>query len=345
MVALIQNWFKRHLSDPEAVGLILLLTICVVSLMLIGGILTPVLTSVVIAYLLNGIVKGLDRCKIPHTLSTTIVCVIFVGALYVGILLLLPLLWDQLSRLIVELPKFISLSNDYIVKLHQRYPDYVSVDQFKHVLLSFRSELANLGQYALSISISSLSNLVTLVVYLVLAPMLVFFMIKDANIIIPWITQFMPQKRRLISQVWFEVNDQIGNFVRAKVLEIFVVSIVSILAFVLLGLNYSVLLGILVGLSVLIPFVGITIVTLPVIIVAYLQWGWTPDFVYLVIVYSIIAILDGNVLAPLLFSEAVKLHPVAVIVAILFFGGIWGFWGVFFAIPLATLVKAILNAF
>lgn len=345
MVALIQNWFKRHLSDPEAVGLILLLSISIISLMLIGGILTPVLTSVVIAYLLNGFVKALDRCKLPHTLSTSIVCFIFVGALYVGILLLLPLLWDQLSRLIVELPKFISISNDYIVKLHDRYPDYVSVDQFKQVLLSFRAELSNLGQYALSISISSLSNLVTLVVYLVLAPLLIFFMLKDADIIIPWLTQFIPQKRRLISQVWFEVNDQIGNFVRAKVLEIFVVSSVSILAFVLLNLNYSVLLGILVGLSVLIPFVGVTIVTLPVIIVAYLQWGWTPQFAYLVIVYSIIAILDGNVLAPLLFSEAVKLHPVAVIVAILFFGGIWGFWGVFFAIPLATLVKAIINAF
>jgi putative permease len=60
--------------------------------------------------------------------------------------------------------------------------------------------------------------------------------------------------------------------------------------------------------------------------------------------YGVIQLLDGNVLVPLLFSEAVNLHPVAIIVAVLFFGGIWGVWGVFFAIPLATLVSAIFSA-
>jgi putative permease len=68
------------------------------------------------------------------------------------------------------------------------------------------------------------------------------------------------------------------------------------------------------------------------------------DFLYIVIAYSIIQALDGIVLVPVLFSEAVNLHPIAIIVAILFFGGLWGFWGVFFAIPLATVVKAVLTA-
>jgi len=61
-------------------------------------------------------------------------------------------------------------------------------------------------------------------------------------------------------------------------------------------------------------------------------------------IYVTIHVLDGNILVPILFSEAVNLHPVAIIVAVLVFGGIWGFWGIFFAIPLATLVKALLNA-
>ena len=74
------------------------------------------------------------------------------------------------------------------------------------------------------------------------------------------------------------------------------------------------------------------------------QWGWGTDFFYLLGVYAIIQALDGNVLVPLLFSEAVNLHPVAIILAVLAFGGVWGFWGVFFAIPLATLVKAVLYA-
>ncbi|MCA1779625.1 MAG: AI-2E family transporter, partial [Xanthomonadaceae bacterium] len=100
----------------------------------------------------------------------------------------------------------------------------------------------------------------------------------------------------------------------------------------------------LVGFSVLIPYIGAAIVTIPVAIVAFIQFGFTSDFVWVIVAYAIIQLLDGNVLVPVLFSEVVSLHPVAIIIAVLVFGGIWGFWGVFFAIPLATLVNAVLRA-
>ncbi|NNK85027.1 MAG: AI-2E family transporter, partial [Desulfobacterales bacterium] len=74
------------------------------------------------------------------------------------------------------------------------------------------------------------------------------------------------------------------------------------------------------------------------------QWDIGPSFVYTLIAYTIIQILDGNLLVPLLLSEVVNLHPVAIIVALLLFGGLWGLWGLFFAIPLATLVHAIIKA-
>jgi putative permease len=93
-----------------------------------------------------------------------------------------------------------------------------------------------------------------------------------------------------------------------------------------------------------IPYIGAAVVTLPVAIIAFFQWGWSDYFFYLMLAYGVIQALDGNVLVPLLFSEAVNLHPVAIIVAVLVFGGLWGFWGVFFAIPLATLIKAVMNA-
>ena len=82
----------------------------------------------------------------------------------------------------------------------------------------------------------------------------------------------------------------------------------------------------------------------PVAAVAYLQFGWGGDFALVMVIYGVIQFIDGNILVPLLFSEAVNLHPVAIITAILFFGGVWGFWGIFFAIPLATLLKAVINA-
>ena len=159
-----------------------------------------------------------------------------------------------------------------------------------------------------------------------------------------WLASFLPTQRAVLSSVWHEMDDQLANYVRGKVVEILIVGAAAYVLFAFMGLNYSVLLAIMVGFSVLIPYIGATLVTIPVALVGYVQWGLGTDFYTLVVAYLILQALDGNVLVPLLFSEAVNLHPVAIIVAVLVFGGLWGFWGVFFAIPLATLIKAILNA-
>jgi len=96
--------------------------------------------------------------------------------------------------------------------------------------------------------------------------------------------------------------------------------------------------------SVIIPYIGAIIVTVPVLLVAFMQYGWSVDLAYIAVIYSVITVLAGYLLEPILFSEALNLHPIAIITAIMVFGGIWGFWGIFFAIPLATVVRAIINA-
>jgi putative permease len=106
-------------------------------------------------------------------------------------------------------------------------------------------------------------------------------------------------------------------------------------------LNYSTLLGISVGLSVVIPYVGAAIVTIRVAGVGLYQFGFNSTFGYLMASYIVIQILDGNVLVPKLFAEKMKLHPFIILASVLVFGSLWGFWGVFFAIPLATLIKTI----
>ena len=173
---------------------------------------------------------------------------------------------------------------------------------------------------------------------------MVFFFLKDKKDLISSVTAFLPKERVMATQVGDEMYQQIMNYIRGKVIEILIVGGASIIAFIALDLNYAVLLGVLVGLSVLVPYVGATIVTIPVALVALFQWGTQAEFGYLMLAYGIIQALDGNLLVPLLFSEAVNLHPVTIIIAVILFGGLWGFWGVFFAIPLATLVKAVINA-
>ena len=111
-----------------------------------------------------------------------------------------------------------------------------------------------------------------------------------------------------------------------------------------MGLNYTALLSIIVGVSVLIPYVGAFLATIPVVVVAFLQFGIGFDLYMIVGLYLLLQALDGNLLVPILFSDAVKLHPVVIMLAVFVFGGIFGFWGAFFSIPLATFIKAVWNS-
>ena len=99
-----------------------------------------------------------------------------------------------------------------------------------------------------------------------------------------------------------------------------------------------------VGFSVLIPYVGAFLVTIPVVVVGLLQFGIGTQFYLLIGLYLLLQALDGNLLVPIIFSDAVKLHPVIIILAVFVFGSLFGFWGVFFSIPIATFIKAVWNA-
>jgi putative permease len=340
----VRDWFQRHFADPQVAGLAVLLVVGFVIVVAMGRLLAPVLASLVIAYLLEGLVSYLERWGCPRWLAVTLVFVAFMATFFGIVFGLLPLLSQQVTQFFQLLPTMIVRGQELLLSLPEHYPNLFSEEQVRDLMGAIRLEVAQLGQRVLSWSLASVTSLLTLGVYLVLVPLLVFFFLKDKDRLIEWFKHYLPRERRLIAQVWSDVDAQIGNYVRGKCIEIIIVWAVSFTTFALMGLQFSMLLSVLVGLSVLIPFIGSAVATLPVAFVAYFQWGLGAEFAYVLSAYFIIQTLDGNVLVPLLFAEVVNLHPVAIIVAILVFGGIWGFWGIFFAIPLATLVQAVLKA-
>lgn len=344
MLKIFQNWVDRYFSDEEALVLLLLLAIGLVAVMTMGPVLAPMIAAIVIAFLMQGMVARLRSWGAPHGLAVTIAFLVLVLSLVALLLLLLPILWNQLLRFFNELPRMIMEGQSALVLLPEKYPRLISERQLEQLFSTMTAELSTLGQSLVSFSVANIPMLIGLLIYLILVPILVFFFLKDSSVIIAWGAKFLPAKRPMMSRVWQEMNQQFANYVRGKVIEILIVGVVSYVVFAYLGLNYAVLLAMAVGFSVVIPFIGAAVVTLPVALVAYFQWGWSSEFIYLMLAYGVIQVLDGNVLVPILFSEAVNLHPVAIILAVLVFGGFWGFWGVFFAIPLATLVKAILYA-
>ncbi len=344
MLSIFGRWYKRKFSDPDATMLLILILITSAVLVIWGNMLMPVIVAAIIAYLLDWPVSQLTRLGMKRTLSCSLVLICFVSIMVLLMVGLVPVVTKQSMSLVQELPNIWQKAQDWLLTLPDKYPEYVQFSQIYEMMEGANQHLVDFGQEALTASFSSIASVAALLIYLILVPLMVFFMLKDKPYFTDSISRLLPRERRLITQVGNEMNVQIANYIRGKVIEIIIVGAVSCITFAIMDLRYSLLLGVLVGLSVLIPYIGAAVVTIPVAVVAMFQWGITPEFWYLMVAYGIIQALDGNLLVPILFSEAVSLHPLYIIIAVLFFGGLWGFWGVFFAIPLATLVKAVVSA-
>lgn len=343
MIDIFKRWYQRNFASPQTVILALILVVGSVLVIVMSHHLMPILVSIVIAYLFEGTVQKLGYIGINRTIAASFMTAMFVTMILLIFLVLLPQLSAQISDLFQKLPGMFTRGQALLMQLPERYPDFVSDRQIQDMLTLVRSEISKLGQQIFSISFSSVVSLITFVVYLILTPLMLFFFLKDKRMIFHWLTQFMPEDRELVQDVWTELNMKIASYVRGKFLEVAIIWVASFIGFAFMGLNYAMLLSLLVGLSVIIPYVGATVVTIPVLLIAFFQFGTDPMFGYVMLVYGVIQFLDGNLLVPLLFSEVVNLHPVAIIVAVVFFGSVWGVWGVFFAIPLATLVQAVIN--
>ncbi|MBB6056322.1 MAG: AI-2E family transporter [Gammaproteobacteria bacterium] len=344
MLEVLLNWYRRRFSDPNAVTLFWLLIGGFAVIYFYNDILAPVLVAMVIAYLLEWFIQRLLRIGLGRNISTTIVMLFFIGVMLLIGIGILPVVFRQGITLIKEAPAMLSHATNLMKELPERYPELVDITLIESLIALMQERILNNSAVLVSVSFSSLMNLAVIVVYTVLVPILIFFMLKDKEHLLITMKRFLPDNRTLVNRVWLEMNEQISNYIRGKVIHILIVGSVSYIVFALMGLNYTLLLGVLVGFSVLIPYVGAFAVTIPVIVVALFQWGIRPETLYVLGAYIIIQVLDGNVLTPLLFSEAMNLHPIAIILAVLVFGGLWGFWGVFFAIPLATLVKVVINS-
>jgi putative permease len=343
MIKLIKDWYTDNLTDPNQVSLALVLIFSIILTYIIVQTIAPILVAIVLAYMLEGLVQHL--MKITTATRHFSVIVVFSLFLIISILtlfMLLPLLLDQLTLLVKSLPEIFNKSKQLILGLYDEN-EYIPKDYINNIFLGLQGETSKVGNSIFTFSLTSAGGLFAIIVYAILVPIMIFFMLFDKETINSWIARFFPKKLELTRRAYSELNLKIGNYIRCKVIEIMIVWISSFILFFALGLNYSLLLSFLCGLSVIIPYVGMIAVTIPIILVAYFQWALGSEFWYVIIGHLLIQAVDGNVVVPILFSDAVNIHPFAILLSILFFGSVWGIWGVFFAIPLAVLISTILN--
>ncbi|EPB6465714.1 AI-2E family transporter [Cronobacter dublinensis] len=344
MLEMFAQWYRRRFSDPEAIALLGILVAGFCILFFLHGLLAPLLVAIVLAYLLEWPTSRLQRIGCSRGLAATLVLVLFIGIVLVMAFVVVPVAWQQGINLIRDIPGMLNKLSDFAATLPKRFPALMDAGIIDAIAENMRTRIITLGDSVVKYSLASLVGLLTLAIYLILVPLMVFFLVKDKEQLLSAVRRVLPRNRGLAGQVWEEMNQQITNYIRGKVLEMIVVGVATWIGFLIFGLNYSLLLSVLVGISVLIPYIGAFVATIPVVCVALFQFGMGTEFWSCFAVYLIIQGLDGNVLVPVLFSEAVNLHPLVIILSVVIFGGLWGFWGVFFAIPLATLVKAVVHA-
>lgn len=336
---------NRILSNPSLVALVLFSLSLGLIFYFMGQLLAPLIIAVAVAYLLEGIVHQFEQWKMRRTFA---VCLVFFSFLLLLAYLFLwgvPTLLQQARNFIANLPDFMMLLQKNLMILPQKFPQFFTEENVLSFFNDMSNSLALFSKNLFSTQLfTSLILILTFLVYFILVPILTFFLLKDKKIILNWMGTFLPRNKQIIQDIWAEVDVQIGNYIRGKFTEIIVIWLMCLLVFYYFDLQYWLLLSFMVGLSVLIPYIGATLVTIPIVFVAYMQFGLGSSFYWVMGLYCIIQILDANIVVPIIFSEAVNIHPVAIVAAVLVFGGLWGFWGVFLAIPLATLVKAILEA-
>jgi putative permease len=347
MNAMNTTWFSqlyRQYSTAEYRVFFSVMLIIVAVLSLWTDVLMPVLVALTLAYLLEKPVQWLVRLRLQRSIAVSLMLTLLILALVLVTLALLPVITQQSQTLVSESPQILSRARHYLQGLPQMIPGVITESQIQNFILKIESSMLVMADAVIATSWSGVTGLARILVFFILVPMMVLFMLNDKQFLLKQITEILPAERRILRQWWQELNGQIMGYIRGKLLELFLVGAATYVLFVFFDLQYALLLALLVGCSVLIPYIGIFVVTVPVVLVAFSQFGATPATGYLLLAYAIIQAIDAYILVPLLFAEVVDLHPLYIIIAVLFFGGVLGFWGIFFAIPLASMVKATYHA-
>ncbi len=273
MLEMVRRWYYRRFSDPHAVSLVAILLFGFITIYFFGHLIAPLLVAIVLAYLLEWPVAQLVKWKMPRTLAVVLVILSFTSVMILAVFGLVPTIWQQVGNLINDIPNMYAGLESFIATIPERYPELANLQIVESIVTNAKNQALVLGENVLKGSVASLVSLATLAVYLILVPLLVFFLLKDKQEMMSMTSVFLPRNRKLADKVWVEMNEQISNYIRGKVLEILIVGGVSYITFAILDLRYAVLLAVAVGFSVLIPYIGAAAVTVPVAIVGLFQWG------------------------------------------------------------------------
>ncbi|QVK19968.1 AI-2E family transporter [Mycoplasmatota bacterium] len=300
------------------------------------SILLPFLYSFIIAFLLAPIVDRFERYGRSRMLAVTIVYIFMILGLSFIFVNLVPIIIDQTELLIEGIPTLIDGIENIVLDI-KNYLKFLP-DDIEPNFDNFTQLLSSLIEVVYGWIKSSFNNIFSSITVVVLIPIITAYLLYDYNKIKQNLKLYLIKKNKIYTKKFLEkVNDSLGMYVRGLFLVMLILSILSSIGFLIIGLEYYLFFGIIVGLTNAIPIFGAFIGgCFPVLYSLSISFN---KAILVLVIIVILQFVESSIVTPYIQSKNMKIHPLLIILSILLFGKLFGFLGVLFAVPLVTLIK------
>lgn len=305
-------------------------------------VLVPFIFAFFIAYLLNPLVKFVEKRNLPKCWA--ILWVYLVVFVLSGIIIVfgVPHILNELNLLISDIPKLTAEVQSIVAHVQTRYSRFALPEGVRQIIneriINFQELLLN----AVRAGMASLVKLISYLISLVIAPVFAFYILKDIEQIKNSVTLTIPRKYRSdVLAIGRDIEEIISAFLRGHLLVCIIVGVLTGFGMFLIGLDFALIIGVIAGVAELVPFLGPLIAAIPAISLALLVSRETA--VYATIVILIVQQLENSVISPKILGESMGLHPLIVIFSIMAGGELYGFLGILIAVPVAATLKVILR--
>lgn len=316
------------------------------SFYLLSSILAPFLAGALIAYLCDPLVRRLMKFHINRILAVTIVFLTaFLGTM-LFLIFLIPLIEKQVMYFIGQVPDMVTWTTVKAKWFMNYYNISISPDEttLKKFFADYITKAGGFVNWMIQTTLTSGKTIFEVLVYLVLIPLVTFYLLRDWDRVLLGIDKILPQKiKPKIVAIAKECDEVTSAFFRGQLLVMLSLGFYYSVTLSLMGLNVGVIIGLIIALLSIIPYLGSMIGILIAAITAYMQFGDLEHLMWLALIFVVGHIMENFILTPLLIGNRVGLHPVAVIFAILAGGTLFGFFGVLLAIPSAAIITILLR--
>ncbi|RUQ33657.1 MAG: AI-2E family transporter [Candidatus Competibacteraceae bacterium] len=317
-------------------------------LYLLAPVLTPFLFSALLAYLGDPLIDRLEARKISRSWAVTLVFSAIILGLLLLLLLLIPLSAHEFRGLMQRFPSYIDwLQTNIVPWLHDRLgadPELFNLSSLRTQLLNYAQDIGDLAG-GLFQSIRESSTVVfSWIADLLLVPVVTFYLLRDWDVLVARVRELLPRRiEPTVSKLARESDAVIGAFLRGQFIVMAALGIIYSVGLAIIGLDFSLLIGLVAGLVSFVPYLGPIIGILVASIVAILQFHSLASVIPVLIVFGIGQMISDLALTPALVGDRIGLHPVAVLFAVLAGGHLFGFFGVLLALPVAAVIAVLLR--